>query len=258
MMTKQDFSEHGFSIVLSDDPTFAEELEQLGPSIGASAGNVGPDYCLVKNTSRQSIVAFGVRFTKRSADGHMANSDVLASQPSALLDLGQRGRYDRPLEGLVMPGAARLVTPDGIVDPAGGVYTSYRTAPPWTTIKVQVDSVVFDDGHAIGPDQLGAIKGLRAHVDAQQDLMEEISDKLSHGGSFRSVLNELRGAALSNGEPKAPTRLDPSQIYASVRLQYLNELTTTEANGGEEFAQRRLRQLKYATRPNIYVEQGEN
>lgn len=257
-MLKEDFSEQGVSLVLPNDPAYKSELEKLDSSISSSAHllALGTGTVLVKNTSRRAVVAFGIRFTKRSPDGHIATSDVVESQPSALLDLGQPGRYDRQLGGLVMPGAARLVTPDGVVDSSRKVYTHYRTARPWTIAKAQLDSVVFDDGQAIGPDQLGVIKSLKAHIDAQQDLMEEISDGLSHGELLHDVLQRIQGIASSKTDPRALTQSDPSKIYALVRQQYLDELSATEASAGDEVALRRLRQLRYATRPNIHSQKG--
>jgi hypothetical protein len=67
-MTKEDLSEHGFSIILPDDPSYGAELEKLGPSANFRAERLGPSSVVVKNTSRRAIVAFGVRFTERSAD----------------------------------------------------------------------------------------------------------------------------------------------------------------------------------------------
>jgi len=252
-MLKEDFSQQGVSLVLPSDSTYGSELEKFGLSAIAGAGSFS---VLVKNTSRRSVVGLGIRFTKRSSDGHIATADVMGIRPSALLDLGQAGRYDRPPEGLIMPGTARLVTPDGIVGASRNSYTSYRTATPWTIIRVQLDSAVFDDGQAIGPDQLDMVRRLKAHVDAQQNLTEEISERVSHGELLHNVLQELQRTVSSKTETGALTQADPAQVYSSVRQQYLDELTATQAKAGDDAAARRLRQLKYATRPNIHREKG--
>lgn len=256
-MIKEDLSEYGFSILLPDDPTFRSELQKLGPSVSATAELLAPGAALVKNTSQRAVVAFGVRFTKRSDDGHIATSDVIDNQPSALMDMGNPGRYDRPRGGLVSPGGTRLVTPNGVVDSTSKSYTRYQTPTPWTIVKVQIDSVVFDDGQAIGPDQLGVVEGLRAHVNAQQDLLEEISESLSHGELLHDVLQRLQSAALPRTQ-SALTQPGPSGIYALVRRQYLDELITTELKAGDEVALGRVQQLKYVTRPNIHGLKGGN
>jgi hypothetical protein len=205
-----------------------------------------------------------MRFTKRFANGHVATSDVASSQPSALLDLGQPNRYNRPPGGLILSGTARLVTPDGIVDPARKGGTSYQTDMPWTIIKVQLDSAVFNDGEAVGPDQLNVIKGLKAHIDAQQDLTEEISERIAKGEQLRDILHDLQQkAALSNPdlsevEVQTMTTVSSNKTYSVIRQLYLNELSATATNVGDEIAFRRLQQLRYVARPNIHRQSGGN
>ena len=258
-MLKDDFSAHGFSIVLPDDPRYGSELQQLGFS-----SNPAPYSVVVKNTSQRGIVAFGMRFTKRFANGHIATSDVMESQPSALVDQARPVRYDKPNMALVMPGSSRVVTPEnGIVDSSPKATTSFTSYQPhlsWTIIKVELDSAVFDDGEAIGPDQLDVVKRLKAHIDAQQDLVEEISGRLAKGEPLHAVLQDLTASSktgFSKREVRAMTPTNLEQVYPLVRQHYLEELSATEANAGEEIAMRRLRQLAYTIRPQIRP-QGEN
>jgi hypothetical protein len=259
-MTKDDFANQGFSILLPDDPHYEGELQKL--ELPQNPNPRQPPFSvLVKNTSQRAVVAFGIRFTKRLANGSIATCDFGASQPYALVDLGQPDRYDKQPEGLVQPGTAQLVTEDGIVDPSSKGYTSYRTAMPSTIISVQLDSVVFDDGEAIGPDQLNVMKRLWAHINAQQDLMEEISDRLATGERLRYVLRNLQRTSSSAdfSEMEIQTAMataDIDKVYPLVRVHYLAELSTTEANAGDEIAARRLQQLKYAARPNLHLPLG--
>jgi len=257
-MVKEDFSEHGFSIILSDDPAFGDELQKLGFST-----NPSPYSVVVKNTSQRGIVAFGMRFTKRFANGHIATSDVTETQPSALVDRGRPVRYDKPYGVLVMPGRSRLITPEnGIVNPspkATTAHTSYQPNLSWTITKVELDSAVFDDGEAVGPDQLDVVKRLKAHVDALQDLVEEISGRLAKGERLNAVLQDLTtssntGFSKRDVRTMTPTNLD--QVYSLVRQHYLGELSATETNAGEEIATRRLRQLQYTIRPRIHPKGG--
>ena len=258
-MVKNDFSEQGFSIVLPDDPSYESELRTLGFSSSPSPYSV-----VVKNTSQRGIVAFGMRFTKRFANGHIATSDVTETQPSALVDRARPVRHDKLDQVLVMPGSSRLVTPEnGIVDSspkATTSSTSYRPHLSWTIIKVELDSAIFDDGEAIGPDQLDVVKRLKAHIDAQQDLFEEISGRLATGEFLHAVLQDLTASSktgFSEREVRAMTPTNLDQVYPLVRQHYLEELSATEANAGEEIAMRRLRQLGYTIRPQIRL-QGEN
>jgi hypothetical protein len=258
-MVKEDFRDRGLSIVLPDEPAYQAELQRLGFSAPPSPYSV-----VVKNTSHRGIVALGLRFTKQFANGHIATSDVAGTEPSALIDRGQPAHDEKPYRALVMPGGSRLVTPeDGIIiHPPSGPgpgHTVFRTRLPWVVTKVELDSVVFDDGEAIGPDHLDVVERLRAHVDAQQDLVEEISGRMANGEPVRGVLQDLAGstpAGFSRETEGATASAIRGRVYASVRLRYIKELSTTEANAGEEAAIRRLRQVRYATRPQIRVQGG--
>jgi hypothetical protein len=254
-MTKDDFYDRGVSILLPDDPAYGAELEKLGFQASPS-----PYSAIIKNTSRRGIVAFGLRFTKQFANGHTAASDVAGTEPSALIDQGQPTRHDKTYRALVISGGSRLVTPEeGIIDSSTGLAsgrTSFQTRLSWIITKVELDSVVFDDGEAIGPDHLDLIKRLRAQVDAQQVLVEEISARLAKGELLGGVLHDIAASSAAVFS-KHMVSATADQAYGAVRLRYITELSKTEANAGEEAAIRRLRQLEYTIRPQIR-QQGEN
>ena len=67
------------------------------------------------------------------------------------------------------------------------------------------------------------------------------------GPEILIALNSTNKAA-----PKTHAPLDPNATYAAFRQQYLDELTTTEQNFGEEAAMRSLKHHKYDNRPNIH------
>jgi len=253
-MVKEDFSEHGVSIVLPDDPSYGSEVQKLGFSGTPSAERLRPFSVVVKNTSQRTIVAFGIRWTKRHSAGNVATDDGMYMQPHGLLD-GGRVHYDRPLEAVIHPVASRLITIAGMVQTIAEFKTfSLHPLPDvsrWSIEKVELDSAVFDDGEAIGPDKLEVVKRLKARVDAQQDLLEEVSNRVANGELLHSVLQELQKTALSQAQPRTLTKLNPDDVYGLVRQQYLDELAATETNVGEEAASRRIQQLKYVRRPTI-------
>jgi hypothetical protein len=253
-MVKEDFFEHGFSIVLPDDPSYGSELQKLGLSGNPGVERLRPFSVVVKNTSQRTVVAFGIRWTKRDPAGNVATDDGMYMQPHALLD-GGRVRYDRPLEGVIQPRASRLLTVAGMVQTiAESKNLSLHPLPDvshWSIEKVELDSAVFDDGEAIGPDKLEVVKRLKARVDAQQDLLEEVSNRVANGELLHNVLQELQKTALSQTQPGTLTKLDLDDVYGLVRQQYLDELAATETNVGEEAANRRIQQLKYVRRPAI-------
>jgi hypothetical protein len=253
-MTKEDFSDRGFSIVLPNDPNYNSELKHLSFSTSVVAQRLRPFSVIVRNTSQRTIVAFGIRWTKRHIQsGSIATDDGIYVQRFGLLD-GNRPHYDGPLEGIIPPGTSLLVTVAGVIQKVGDGDTfdhPLSDLSQWAFEKVRLDSVVFDDGEAFGPDQLGAVKRLKAQVDGQQDLMQELSDRLSHGENFQDVLRGLQSADLSKAESPPQSDVDSQDVYALIRQQYLQELSMTATNFGEDVARRRLQQLKYTTKPTI-------
>jgi hypothetical protein len=256
-MLKEDFSQQGVSLVLPNDPSYGSELQRLGFSNNPAEESVRPASVVIKNTSQRTIVAFGIRWTKRHLrTGTIAPSDVSGSQPFGLLD-GNRRHYDRPLEGTIPPGTSRLVTAAGMVQTARDLGKTVVDMKEWAFEKVQLDSVVFDDGEAFGPDHLDVVKRLKARVDALHELTQEISTRLSQGEQLHAVLEELTSVAPSKSELSALSPFDPSDVTALVRQQYLDELATTAKNFGDEVARGRLLQLTYTTRPIIrWTESG--
>jgi hypothetical protein len=251
-MLKEDFSQQGVSLVLPDDPSYGSELERLGFSNNPAEASVRPASVLIKNTSHHTVIAFGISWTKRHLrTGSIAPSHVSGSQPFGLLD-GNRPHYDGPMEGTIPPGTSRLVTAAGMVQTADDLGKTIGLIwKEWAFEKVQLDSIVFDNGEAFGPDHLGVVKGLKARVETLQDLTQEIFTRFSQGEQLRAVLEELSSVAPSKSEVATLSPFDPSNVPTLVRQQYLDELATTAKNFGDEVARGRLHQLMYTTRPTI-------
>jgi hypothetical protein len=169
-------------------------------------------------------------------------------EPRALLD-GGRSRMGW---GSIAAQSAQLITVEGIIANADALrgFTSSFLAPGFTIVSVELDSAIFDDGVFVGPDQIGILPVFRATINAKQDLMEEISGRLSQGESLHEVLAALNAAKKAVSTIHAP--LDADATYASLREQYLDELTTTEQNFGQEIAIQSIKHHKFDNRPNIH------
>lgn len=251
MMLKEDFSQQGVSLVLPGDSSYGSELEKLGFSNNPSEENIRPASVVIKNTSRRTVIAFGISWTKRHLrTGTIAPSTVSCSQPFALLD-GHRPHYDRPLQGTIPPGTSRVVTVAGMVQNASDLGKTVVDTKEWAFEGVQLDSVVFEDGEAFGPDHLDVVKRLKARVDALNELTQEISARLSQGEELHALLQELKAVAPSGPELSASSPFNANDVAAAVRQQYLDELATTAKNFGDDVARGRLHQLTYTTRPRV-------
>lgn len=251
MMLKKDFPQQGISLVLPSDSSYETELQKLGFSGNVATERVRPASVVIKNTSQHTIIAFGISWTKRHLKtGTLSPSSVSCSQSLGLLD-GNRRHYDGPLEGTIPPGTSRLVTVAGMIQTASDLGKTILNVEEWRFEEVLIDSVVFEDGEAFGPDHLDVAKRLQARVDALQELTQEISNNLSQGGQLGAVLEGLTSVSPSQSEMSVLSPFNPGDVRGLVRQQYLEELAATAKNAGEDVARRRLRQLMYTTRPTI-------
>ena len=247
-MTKHDLADDGLSILLPTDAGYAEELNKLQFDNKPGMDAAKPGSVIIKNTSQHAVASFGLRWKIRDSTGFVWTRDVMQMEPRALLD-GGRSRME-PLS--IAAHSGQLITIEGIIANADALrdFRSSFLAPGFTIVSVELDSAIFDDGELVGPDQIGILPVFRATINAKQDLMEEISGRLSVGESLHEVLTALNSAKSTASRTHAP--LDPDATYASLRQQYLDELTTTEQNFGQETAIQSIKHHKFDNRPNIH------
>lgn len=247
-ITKHDLAKNGLSILLPTDSGYVEELNKLQFDNKPGMDAAKPASVIIKNTSQHAVVSFGLRWKIRDSTGFVRTRDVMHMEPRALLD-GVRSRTEQ----VSIPAhSAQLVTVEGIIANADALrgFTSSILGPGFTIASVELDSAIFDDGGLVGPDQIGILPTFTATINAKQDLMEEISDRLSQGQPLHEILVALNSA--NKAVPKTHAPLDPSGTYATLRQQYLDELTTTEQNFGQEMAVQSIKHHKFDNRPNIH------
>jgi hypothetical protein len=252
-MAKHDLAGNGLIVFLPNEPGFAEELNKLQLDNKPGMDAAQPFSVIVKNASRKAVAAFAIRWKIKDPNGFVRTQNVMQLEARALLDGGRRRTDQLPIAA----GTSRLVTVEGIIMNPEALrnFSSSFQAPEFTVVGVELDLAVLDDGEAIGPDQAGLLPIFKAAVDAKQDLMEEISGRLSQGGSLHEILVSLNNA--NKRAPRTYDPMDPVATYAATRQQYLDELTTTEQNFGEEIALRSLKYHKYDNRSNIHRRDGQ-
>src|ERR1041385_4122338 len=243
-----DLADNGLSVLLPTDAGYAEELHELQFDNKPGMDSARPFSVIVKNASQKAVAAFAIRWKIKDPNGFVRAHDVMQLEARALLD-GSRRRTDQVS---IPAGASRLITVEGVIMNLEALhnFSSAFQAPEFTVVSVELDLAVLDDGEVIGPDRVGMLAIFRAAVNAKQELMEEISGRLSQGGSLHEIL-----VSLNNADKRAPRTYDPMDsgaTYAATRQQYLDELTTTERNFGEEVAMRSLQHHKYDNQPNIH------
>ena len=252
-MVKRDLSESGFSIILPSESSFDAELMKLGLNQSAEARELKPFSVILKNSSTRSIVAFALRWTAVDATGNVTTHDRSYIQPSGLLDGGRARRERTEIEHQIRPGTSRFITIEGMARSSGELHalaSGFSSSPPqFAVTSVLLDAAIFDDGEAIGPDQLGMVDRFKAHFTAEQDLMAEVDSRLARGEIMRDILVDIR-SKLPPGSADIP--ITPLAIYEDTRHQILSELETTERNFGDDVAKRVVLFRKYDKRPDIH------
>ena len=247
-MTKDDLANNGLTILLPTETGYAGELNKLQLDNKPGMDAAKPGSVIMKNATQHAVVSFGLRWKIRDSTGFVWTRDVMHMEPKALLDGGRR----RTDQVSIAAGSSCMVTVEGVITNPEALrdFSSSFLAPGFAVVSVQLDSAVFDDGEVVGPDQIGMLPTFRATINAKQDLMEEVSGRLSQGQSLHEILATLNST--TKAAPKTHAPLDPDGTYAALRQQYLDELTTTEQNFGQEMAMRSLKHHQYDNRPNIH------
>ena len=163
-----------------------------------------PGSVILKNASQHSLVAFGIRWKIADPTGFLWTRDVMHMEPRALLDDG-RARTDQ----ISIPArASRLITVEGLIRNPEALkdFSSAFLAPGFIPVSVQLDFAVFDDGEVVGPDEIGMLPTFQATLDAKQDLMEEISTRLSPRPDLAPDTRGIANCLSKSGADPCPLR----------------------------------------------------
>jgi len=245
----KDLAQAGLFIIVPSDPAFTSELQQIGFATNPDVLAIRSSAVILKNTSKHSVVAFGVNWTITDESGVTHTRGFNYIQPSGLLDGGKSKREKAQVEHQIRPGGARLLTVNGMARTNEELHDLALAAFMGTISNVELDLVIFDDGEAVGPNQLGLMKRFAAYVNAEQDLMQEVDTRMSKGEGLPQILANIRNR-LTPDPGGIPTT--PAALYDHNLRIYLTELETTLKNFGEEEAKKTIAHRKYDIRPVIH------
>ena len=252
-MNKRDLAEHGFAIVLPDEPGFAETLKWHGFSAPPSLKAV-----VVRNTSKQGVAAFGIQYMALCTDGtELPVNSVVYTAPQGLLDTGQPKKSMR--EPIIEAGGSRVISPAGIVSAKvpSGTGTWFEMVPACAVVglTVKADLVVYEDGRAYGPDDMNVLGQLQTNLAAQQDLVQEISGRVAGGEEIAPVLADI-SARLPNRDLHGGAPIEDETLYVKFRRHYVRLLTAEQRRSGDSAVAIKLRQFAFTVMPTIRREGG--
>jgi hypothetical protein len=249
-MNKEELAEHGFAMFLPDEVGFAQILKDHGFSSPPS-----PRALAVMNTSKKAIVALGIQYLARCADGtELPINQAVVTAPQGLLDPGQPNRGDR--EPVIEAGGSRIIGPGGVLTASGSARTYLEMVPACTVVGLtaKADSVVYEDGAAFGPDNMKVLDSLQTEIAAQQDLVGEISGRVATGEQIAAVLGDL-----SARFPRIDLHASPwpnETLYVKYMRHYVRLLSSEQRRSGDLAVVNRLRHYAFTARPTIHRKGG--
>jgi len=121
-------------------------------------------------------------------------------------------------------------------------------------LTAKADLVVYEDGRAYGPDNMNVLGQLETHLAAQQDVVQEISERMAGGEGIASVLADI-SASLPNRDLHAAP-IQEETLYIKFRRHYVRLLTAEQRRSGDSAVVNKLKHFAFTVKPTIHREGG--
>ncbi len=157
---------------------------------------------VITNASATGLVGLSVRWTYTDASGKeqvfdLASDSFFWRRPP----LASPGAEVLAMPGMLLPAA---VAQSGFAGPDELTLRSFLDPLDRSPrVTAEVDTAIFDDGEALGPDRAGFITSVQARYAAAANLAREIRSVMGSGGDVKALLAGLRshGPARVAGAP---------------------------------------------------------
>jgi len=164
----------GTDIIRPDAPEFRAAVNCLvDPAVLSTIQPVLPFSYILRNTSNKYIVVYSTRWTLTDSTGTVTSQDRTWWNLSTLRD-----------GDAIAPGASRLVSPMfrlGVpgAGPTGAelsqkIERTLSTFASKQTVVTSLETVVFEDGLAVGADATNATAQAQAYLDAERQIVDSI------------------------------------------------------------------------------------
>lgn len=178
-------------------PFTVEQFPAFRDLFPPDASAVQPASFVLENMSDRRIVGIAVRYVVANQDGKLHNHD---SMSDGFLSPGSQGVAAPHSRLLVAPG---MFMPESLwserrafVGPGpANISAAAKDFTNASAIAVDVDSIIFEDGEVVGPDQLRLSEEIHARKAAAEALASQIRGALARGDDPRSFLSQLSGGA---------------------------------------------------------------
>jgi hypothetical protein len=180
-----------------------------------------PASFVVTNNSKRAIIGIAVEWTFTDAAG---NSKKYGSRTHSFLAVDQS---PLALPGTTLFVAPSLFIPELAARTTGGLIGSLpeeavsEQISSASAIRVEIDSIVFDDGEVVGPNRLQLPEDIQDRQAAADAIVKEILDAKAEGADPKKALVEL-----SNRPLKVSSR---ARKYQSIFIEQLLQTKNFDA-----------------------------
>jgi hypothetical protein len=219
----------GLNLLGPREPSFATAVPLVAHELADSVLRCRPYASIVSNGSVMPVVAYGVLFETKLANGLANNFYIQMRFPEAVLfEFGQAN-------DALMPGAQSVITPmfdldvknsqgrdaEEIDDLCRGLRSKAKGA---VSLKISIDAAIFSDGSIVGADAHQVGLHFAKHYEAMHAIYDAIFRRMDTGQSFAEALDiETRQVTGGAGRPQA---LPDPRVAANLLSLY-----TTAAKG---------------------------
>lgn len=267
-MHVRDLPEHGLTIISPSDPSFDGKLSALLKGEGNDvADNLKPFSIFIENKSKRTVVAYLIQWCFTAADGRNDCYRKAFSNPRALMGGENLSEGMERQSGRIKPNSNRffsLVALDGRgafrvpmsreeleefkqgkFDGKALLLRFSAELEKYTDLTVSIDGAFFDDGTFVGPDTAGFFAQTSAMIDANNDLLNEITLEMSRPNVSRDKVFKQIEKKAKQPEINLDSKSTPADYYNYYKKAYADEvLRMRQALGDDKSLEAALRPLK--------------
>lgn len=200
----KDFPEHGISLIVPSNPSFADMEAKLTQSTPTSIGNSYSVF--LKNAGGRAVVGYRIKWECLDSRGDVSRRDASnivswiflhGEEPDRRMALNRSKEIIRPDSiWLISFGSpARPLERDS--DEAAFGTTAFdeggeaETTEGCASVTVIADGIFFDDGTFIGPDTTGFFTEVKSQMDARYEILRGVQDDLNAGKGADEIFRRL-------------------------------------------------------------------
>jgi hypothetical protein len=251
----RDLPEHGVRIIAPSDPSFDQRAQPfLKDQPKTMVDRIKPFSVIVENMAGLAIVGSRLNWEIVQLDGNVYRARIGSSNPRALM--GGNKSIQTTRGAAIPPHSIRFVSLLGSASEGEQVdlrnfELSFRGSQSEleefnnallqgnreeafnksdiakvirdaTSVTVSIDGIFFEDGTFVGDDKTGFFDEVKAYIDAEYDLITEISIAQTQGKTPDEIFGQVRDFLATHSGPGSEH--PPSQNYGS-RIGGGQELT---------------------------------